>query len=57
MDGYTTLIANAVLLIASGLALVGIEVGIEEQSAIVVSVVAIGNIILRIFTKTPVLNK
>ena len=57
MDGYKTLIANAVLLIASGLALVGIEVGIEEQSAIVVSVVAIGNIILRIFTKTPVLNK
>lgn len=57
MDGYKTVIANAVLLIASGLALMGVDIGMDEQAAIVTSVVTIGNIVLRFATKTPVFNK
>lgn len=57
MNGYKTVIANAVLLMASGLALAGVEIGLDEQAAIVTAVITIGNLVLRFVTKGPVFNK
>ena len=57
MNGYKTVIANAVLLVASVLTLIGVDIGIEEQAAIVTSVVTVGNIVLRFATTGPIFEK
>jgi hypothetical protein len=57
MKGYRTIIANAVMLAASGLALAGIDVGVEQQAAIVMAIMTVANIGLRLATSTPVGTK
>lgn len=56
--GYRTIIANLVLLLAGWLNThYQIVIDPNDQVAIVTSVLAIGNIGLRLLTKTPVFDK
>ncbi len=56
--GFKTVIFNVVALIAAWLAAhYGIDIAPEEQAAIAVTIVTVGNIVLRIFTKTPIFTK
>lgn len=58
LQGFKTIIFNIVALIAAWLATnFGIDIAPEEQAAIAVTLVTIGNIILRIFTKSAVFKK
>ena len=58
LQGFKTVIFNIVALIAAWLAThYGIDIAPDEQAAIAVSIVTIGNIILRIFTKSAIFTK
>jgi len=57
MKGYRTIIINAVALLASVLALSGLDVGVDHQAAIVAGIMALGNMILRKVTTTPLGQK
>ena len=57
MNGFKTVITNTVLLAASALSMAGVDIGLDEQAAIVTAVITIGNLILRAFTKGPVFEK
>ena len=58
LQGFKTIIFNIVALIAAWLATnFGIELAPDEQAAIAVTLVTIGNIILRIFTKSAIFTK
>lgn len=58
LQGFKTIIFNIVALIAAWLATnFGIELAPDEQAAIAVTIVTIGNIILRIFTKSAIFTK
>jgi hypothetical protein len=58
LQGFKTVIFNIVALVAAWLATnYGITIAPEEQAAIAVTIVTIGNIILRIFTKSAIFKK
>jgi hypothetical protein len=58
LQGFKTIIFNVVALIAAWLATnYGIDLAPDEQAAIAVTIVTVGNIILRIFTKSAVFTK
>lgn len=58
LQGFKTVIFNIVAMIAAWLATrYGIDIAPEEQMAIAVTLVTIGNILLRIFTKTTIFNR
>ena len=54
MEGYRTIVANSVALLASIAILFGVEIGLEAQSAIVMLIMSLGGIAFRFITKTPI---
>ena len=58
LQGFKTVIFNIVAMIAAWFAAhYGIDIAPEEQMAIAVTLVTLGNILLRIFTKTTIFNR
>lgn len=58
LQGFKTIIFNVVALIAAWLATnYGIDLAPDEQAAIAVTIVTVGNIMLRIFTKSAIFTK
>lgn len=57
LQGFRTLIFNTIAILTAWLAERGIDLPEEHQSAILVTIIAIINIILRLVTKTPVGKK
>lgn len=58
LQGFKTVIFNIVAMIAAWLAAhYGIDIAPEDQAAIAVTIVTLGNIVLRIFTKTSIFNR
>lgn len=53
MKGYRTIVVNGVALLASLAVLAGVEIGVDEQSAIVLTIMTAINIGLRKVTTTP----
>ena len=53
LAGWKTLITNGVVLLAALAAIFGVEIGVEEQEAIVAGAMALVNIGLRLVTKGP----
>lgn len=57
MKGYKTIITNVGVALFALLAMFGMEVGVEEQTAITAGILAVVNIVLRVMTTTPVGKK
>lgn len=49
-----TIWVNVVALVASGLAIAGVELTPDQQGALVTSILAVANIVLRLVTTQPV---
>ena len=54
LQGYRTLIANAVALVASAGLFFGVVIPEDEQSAVILGLTALVNIALRFATSTPI---
>ena len=57
MKGYKTIITNVGVALFALLAMFGMEVGVEEQTAITAGILAVVNIVLRVMATTPVGKK
>lgn len=54
MEGYKTIVTNAVVLLVALAAMFGIVIDVNDTAAITAGVLAIINIALRLSTRTPV---
>jgi hypothetical protein len=50
LEGYRTITANALILLAAVLAMMGVVFPQDEQTAIIAGVIAAGNLVLRVVT-------